>query len=99
MHTMGDHGRAIIHYSGKPGFKDIGNYSFMQAVGNPMKGRKTNDKLEGWVYCDRFLRFLRTIGPKYAATLRSLRLPGQVLSHYSKASWFAMMMEAVTNYA
>ena len=38
-------------------------------------------KLPGWLYYDRFLRFLHTIGPKNAALIRSLKFRGVVMLH------------------
>lgn len=38
-------------------------------------------ELPGWLYHDRFLRFLHTIGPKNVALIRTLKFKGTVLLH------------------
>jgi hypothetical protein len=82
--TIGDQGYFIHRKSQKPALQDIENDGFTKAVRKFMKGRKTDDYLEGWIYCDPLLRFLRTIGLINAASLRSICLQGQAMHHTSK---------------
>ncbi|KAE8443005.1 hypothetical protein EG329_002469 [Mollisiaceae sp. DMI_Dod_QoI] len=59
----------------------LGNYKFSYSV---MEGMSTIDnqvrvtELPGWIYYDKFLRFLHTIGKRNAALLRSLTFQGEV---------------------
>lgn len=81
LRTLGDCGQPILRSAAKPGMKDIGKSAFMQSVRNLMEGRETDDNLEGWIYCDPLLRFLRTIGPSNAAKLRGLYLGGRSIKY------------------
>ena len=76
LRTLGDGGHPILRSATKPNMKDISKPAFMQYVCNLMEGRETDDNLEGWIYCDPLLRFIRTIGPGNAANLRGLYFGG-----------------------
>jgi hypothetical protein len=81
---MGDQGYFIRRWSQKPALKNIGNYKFRRAVNKFMEGRESDDYLEDWIYCDPFLRFLRTVGPQNAASLKSVCFDGKMMEHGSK---------------
>lgn len=49
----------------------------MSAVGDQIR----LTKLPGWIYYDRFLRFLHTIGPKNAVLIKSLTFRGTIQIH------------------
>lgn len=73
---LGDDGNPILRSATKPNVKDISKLASMQSVCNLMEGHETDDNLEGWIYCDPLLRFIRTVGPGNAAKLRSLYFGG-----------------------
>jgi hypothetical protein len=84
IYTMGDQGAFIQRWSQKPALKNIGNHNFRRDVSQFMEGRGSDDNLKDWIYCDPFLRFLYTIGPSNAASLKSICLEGQVMRHCTK---------------
>jgi hypothetical protein len=81
LRTLGNNGQPILRYAKRPSMRDIRKPTFIQSVRNLMEGRESDDNLEGWIYCDPLLRFIRTIGPSNAATLRALCLGGRPIEY------------------